>query len=142
MGRLDIWIIKSTLNAALIVLKALGFQTFSGGDRLIGIDGASGLWMGDSCDCVELCALFTGFILIFPGNWIKKLWFIPMGIVAIFLLNVLRVILLAVIQKNFSPKWLEFNHTYTFTIVVYLFIFSLWFYWVKRFSHSPKKTGE
>jgi len=139
MGKLDILVIKSTLKTSLFVLKIFGFQTFSGGDRLIGIDGANGLWMGDNCDCIELCALFAGFIIIFPGKWVKKLWFIPLGMLSVFLLNVLRVILLAIMQKNFSPKWLEFNHTYTFTIIVYLFIFCLWFYWLKKLLPSAKK---
>jgi exosortase/archaeosortase family protein len=131
-GKLDIWVIKATLNISLSLLKVFGFHTFSGSDRLIGIDGTNGLWMGDNCDSVELCALFAGFIIVFPGQWLKKLWYIPIGIVCIFLLNVLRVVTLAVLQKSISTYWFEFNHTYTFTFLVYSFIFLLWFYWVKK----------
>ena len=134
MGKLDIWVIKRTLNLSLASLKGIGFHTFTGSDRLIGIDGTNGLWMGDNCDSIELCALFAGFIIAFPGAWIKKLWYIPLGIIIIFLLNVLRVDMLAIIQKYLSYKWLEFNHTYTFTVIVYAFIFLLWFYWVKKLS--------
>jgi exosortase/archaeosortase family protein len=142
IGKLDIWVIKSTLKSALMMLKFFGFQTFTGGERLIGIDGTSGLWMGDNCDCIELCALFAGFIIAFPGNLIKKLWYIPSGIVLIFVLNVLRMIFLSIVQKNFSTKALEFNHTYTFTVMVYLFIFLLWFYWIKKLTGptSPKTS--
>jgi exosortase family protein XrtF len=133
---LDVWIIKRTLGSALTILKFLGYQTFSGSDRLMGIDGTNGLWMGDNCDSTELIALFTGFILAFPGSWGKKTWFIPTGIVIIFFTNVLRMVALAILQKNVSSKWLEFNHTYTFTIIVYGVIFLLWIWWVKKIA-SP-----
>jgi exosortase/archaeosortase family protein len=131
---LDIWVIKKTLNASLIILKWIGYQTFSGGDRLMGIDGTSGLWMGDNCDSIELTAIFAGFILVFPGSWLKKLWFIPMGIIIIFLSNVFRMVGLSILQKNVSQKWLNFNHTYTFTIFVYGIIFLLWFWWVRKIA--------
>lgn len=136
--KLDIWVIRYTLNASLLVLKLFGYQIFSGSDRLMGIDGTNGLWMGDNCDSIELCALFAGFILAFPGSWKKKLWYIPFGMIMIFLLNVFRVVLLAVMQKNLSYKWLTFNHTYTFTVIVYMFIFLLWFYWVSKLTRIPK----
>lgn len=127
---LDIWVIRTTLNCSLILLKLMGYQVFSGAERLMGIDGTSGLWMGDNCNSLELCALFAGFILAFPGGGLKKLLFIPVGILLIFWLNVLRMVALAIIQKKFSPALLNFNHTYTFTILVYLFIFYLWYLWI------------
>jgi exosortase/archaeosortase family protein len=132
--KLDVWVIKQTLKTALLILKLLGYSTFSGSDRLIGIDGANGLWMGDNCDSIELCALFAGFILAFPGNWRKKTWYIPLGMILIFLINVFRMVFLAIIQRNFSYKWLNFNHTYTFTVLAYFFILMLWFYWVKKLA--------
>lgn len=138
MGKLDLWVIKNTLRLSAFSLKGFGFHIFTGSDRLIGIDGTNGLWMGDNCDSIELCALFAGFIIAFRGAWLKKLWFIPLGMGLIFLLNVLRVDFLAIIQKYLSPKWLEFNHTYTFTIIVDAFIFMLWIYWVR----NAKPTNE
>ncbi len=128
---LDIWVVRSTLGLALVILKFLGYHVFTGSDRLMGIDGTNGLWMGDNCNSLELCALFAGFIIAFPGGALKKLWFIPLGVVLIFYLNVLRVVALAVIEKNFSVKLLNFNHTYTFTILVYAFIFALWYWWIR-----------
>ncbi len=128
---IDVWIVRNTLGCALLILKFFGYHVFSGSDRLMGIDGTNGLWMGDNCNSLELCALYTGFILAFPGGWKRKIWFVPLGVILIFYLNVMRVVALAVIQKNFSPELLNFNHTYTFTILVYGFIFFLWYRWVR-----------
>ena len=137
-GYIDIWVIKKTLGTALVILKWFGYKTFSGSYRLMGIDGTGGLWMGDNCDSTELMALFTGFILAFPGSWIKKTWFIPLGVIIIFFSNVLRMVALSIIQKTSSQKWLDFNHTYTFTVIVYGIIFLLWLWWVKKIADPSK----
>jgi hypothetical protein len=34
-----------------------------------------------------------------------------------------------------SPESLEFNHKYTFTLLVYSLIFALWMLWVNRYSN-------
>ena len=33
-----------------------------------------------------------------------------------------------------DPELLDFNHDYTFTIIVYAFVFMLWYIWIQRFS--------
>jgi exosortase family protein XrtF len=133
---IDLWIVEKTMKSAQYILNLMGFVTFQYRVRLIGIDGTGGLWMGDNCDSIELCGIFMGFIIAFPGFWKHKLWYIPMGIVLITMLNVLRVVALAIIQKYFSKDILEFNHSYTFTILVYGFIFLLWYIWIKKIAKS------
>jgi exosortase family protein XrtF len=108
---------------------------FGEGIRTAGIDGSHGVWVGDPCNGLTLFALFTGFVLAFPGPVVRKLWFIPVGIITIHILNVLRVTCLAIIQY-YTPQYLEFNHTYTFTILVYSYVFVLWYVWAARLSKS------
>jgi exosortase family protein XrtF len=130
---LDLFVIDITVIISKELLELFGYTVFTGSDRLIGIDGTGGLWIGDNCNGIALFALFTGFIVAYPGNWKKKLYFIPMGIVLIELLNILRVVLLAILDTQ-SRAWTEFNHTYTFTIVIYGFIFLMWMIWVNKVS--------
>jgi exosortase/archaeosortase family protein len=134
---IDIWVVKLTMNSAREILNILGFATFEYKIRLIGIDGASGLWMGDNCDSIELCAIFMGFIIAFPGFWKQKLWYIPMGWLVITCMNILRVVALALIQRYFSKSLLDFNHTYTFNVIVYGAIFGMWYFWIKRIVKTP-----
>jgi exosortase family protein XrtF len=130
---IDLLVIDNTISISSTVLKLFGFTVFTGADRLIGIDGSSGLWIGDSCNGITLFAVFAGFILAFPGNAKSKLWYIPLGIVSIHLMNVVRIIVLAILDLH-SRAWTEFNHTYTFTMIVYGYIFFLWIYWINRYS--------
>ena len=83
--------------------------------------------VGPSCDGVVLFALFAIFILSFPGRWLRKLWFIPLGIAAIHAANILRIVSLLFIQLYFGEEALKFNHDYTFTVFVYSIIFALWY---------------
>jgi exosortase family protein XrtF len=138
-GELDIWAIDQIVWMAGGLLQLLGFELTGenpllGGIRTLGIGGSDGVWIGDPCNGVSLFALFTGFILAFPGPWKTKLWFIPMGILAIHLINVIRVVALVIVEYYY-PESLDFNHTYTFTVLVYSLVFVLWYWWIKKFSN-------
>ena len=125
-----------------LILNTLKFKTFvETGDRtfqLIGIVGGNsnpGVWVGTGCNAITLFALFSIFIISFPGKIKNKLWFIPLGLIVIHLVNVIRVCALAVIAY-YNYNLLNFNHTYTFTILVYSIIFVLWVWWVKKYSRT------
>ncbi len=128
------WIIEG----AEFGLRVLGYKTFKVlQDRdiqVLGIDGSNGVWVGSNCNAISLFSLFSVFIIAYPGPWKHKAWFIPAGIFAIHLINILRVVALAIIA-NYDYRLLDFNHTYTFTFLVYGFIFGLWILWVNKFSN-------
>lgn len=134
--------IGSLIEAADVVLNAIGYKTFKVlQDRdmqVIGIDGSNGVWVGSNCNAITLFALFAVFIIAYPGNQKNKFWYIPSGIVAIHVLNILRVVALA-LTANYFPDYLNFNHTYTFTFMVYAFIFLLWMIWVNRFAENKNQ---
>lgn len=136
----DIWVVKLTMGTAQKLLNLMGFSTFQYKVRLIGIDGAGGLWMGDNCDSIELCAIFMGFIIAFPGRWKDRLWYIPMGWVIITIMNILRVTALAIIQRYCSKSILDFNHTYTFNALVYGIICLLWYIWIRRSTNTTTSS--
>jgi len=137
-GSVDTFIINIIVHNSDWLLKLIGYETiptslFGESIRTVGIDGSHGVWIGDPCNGLTLFALFSGFVLAYPGPIKNKLWFIPFGIITIHVLNVLRVTGLAMIQY-FSPDYLEFNHTYTFTIIVYSYVFYLWYLWSNKLS--------
>ncbi len=130
---LDLFVVDNTILISNYILHAFNYTTFTGEERLLGIDGTPGLWIGDKCNGVELFALFSVFVIAYPGSWEKKLWYIPLGIISIQILNILRVVGLAVVQHNFI-EWTEFNHTYVFNIIMYGYIFLLWMIWANKLS--------
>jgi exosortase family protein XrtF len=134
---LDEKFIRLIINGAEKVLHLFGYTTFKDFNdsdvQVIGIDGSTGVWVGVPCDAITLFGLFAVFIIAYPGNQKPKWWYVPLGIVSIHVLNILRVSALALISYH-KPESLAFNHTYTFTFIIYCYIFFLWIYWVNKFA--------
>ena len=137
--------IGSIINSVNFLVESLGYKTFTVlQDRdyqVIGIDGSNGVWVGSNCNAITLFSLFSVFIIAYPGKTKTKLWFIPLGILLIHLLNIFRVVCLVFIAFYY-PKFLNFNHTYTFTFFIYSVIFLLWIIWVNKYSIKNTITNE
>lgn len=141
-GRLDKWL---AINVAFLsgkVLDFLGFDGYGNGHSVF-LNGYKAVIVGAPCNGLVLYALFTGFIVAFPGPLKAKLFYIPLGVITIYLLNILRVVGLA-FNSVYSQETLHFNHKYTFTFIVYAFIFGLWMLWAKKFSGAvnPENTAD
>ena len=128
-----------------LIINALGFIAIDSNAvsteniTVIGIDGTHGLWVGDPCNGITLFALFVGFVVAYPGKIKNKLWFIPAGMLLIHIINILRIVGLCLVVL-YAPDALEFNHTYTFTILVYAVVFWLWLLWANRFAEGNTTT--
>jgi len=137
--------IGSIIQTVNFLLEKIGYNTFTVlQDRdyqVVGIDGSNGVWVGSNCNAITLFSLFSVFIIAYPGKTKTKLWYIPLGILCIHILNIVRVIALVLIA-NYAPKFLNFNHTYTFTFLIYSFIFLLWMIWVNKYSKIDSKEHE
>lgn len=135
-GYVDQLLIHHLVKSTEFVLNILGYTTFQYADA-VGVDGTHGVLIGAPCNGLELFALFSGFIILFPGKKSYKLFFVPIGILIIHILNIFRLAGLALVVV-YSPNNLEFNHKYTFTVIVYAFIFALWMIWINTFSQIKK----
>ena len=131
--KVDLFVINNTISVSNHILKVLNYRTFTGEERVIGVDGSPGLWIGDKCNGVELFALFCVFIIAYPGKWKRKIIYLGAGVLSVHAINILRVVGLAIVQHNFQD-WTEFNHTYIFNTLVYGYIFLLWMIWANKFS--------
>ena len=134
-GRLDEALCNNIARSSVTVLQALNFPGALSPNlpMLVLMDGQPSVIVGAPCNGLVLYALFAGFVLAFPGSWTRKAWFIPVGMLLIWLLNVLRVAALA-INQHYSHQTVDFNHHYTFTFVVYACIFGLWMLWARRMA--------
>lgn len=134
---LDERVISNIVFFSSKILSWFSHDTYSSMDdlnmQMIGIDGAHPVWIGGPCDGVSVMAIFVIFIACFPANNLSKLWYIPLGVLIIHFINILRVCALASISY-YAPDYLAFNHTYTFTVLIYACIFGMWMFWVNKFA--------
>ncbi len=94
----------------------------------------------EGCNGFILAVLFLVFIVAFQGSWRKMLWFIPMGLAIIFLLNQVRLVLLTIIAVDYASR-MHFFHKYFFTGIIYGIILLLWYWWAHIHRESPKSQN-
>jgi exosortase family protein XrtF len=124
-----------TKQSAFLLQKLPLRYNFDSYGSVITCNGSKALRVGAECNALVLFVLFAGFILAYPGNWKTKAWYIPIGIVCIYILNIFRIIILTVNFKYFRSSF-SFNHHVTFTYLIYGFIFLLWMIWVNKFNKN------
>jgi exosortase family protein XrtF len=138
---LDRFLSLQLVYASAFLLSFFGYVpvlTIATEEVVIDVEGSTGMgvWVGEPCNGLALFSLFVIFIIAYPGKWKYKAWYIPLGIIAIHLINIVRVSILTLIAKDHA-EYLDINHNYTFTILVYSFVFVLWYWWSVKWS---KKT--
>lgn len=124
----SVWFIKNILNITITDFDQNNTMYFSNGGYILINRGCSGL---------KQITQFALLMMIYPGPWKKKLWYIPMGIVIVHLTNLFRVTGLSVILSNFPDYW-KFSHDYIFRPFFYVVIFSMWVIWVEKVSKKKK----
>ena len=108
--------------------------------RTIGVEGGHLLWIGDPCNGLSIFAVFLIFLAAYPGPRLHKTWFALIGILSLHLITPLRTVVLCLVVKV-DVVLLNFNHVYTFYVIVYGLVFLLWYLWVKRFANRGVGTG-
>ncbi|RZK61572.1 MAG: hypothetical protein EOO59_04725 [Hymenobacter sp.] len=133
--RLDTALTQNLAQTSAGALRLLGFAATASTtpSPIISLGGQPLLSVWHPCNGLVLYALFSGFVVAFPGPIRTKLWFIPLGIFLIYCLNLVRVVVLA-LNSHYSQQTVDFNHHYTFTFIVYACIFALWMWWATRLA--------
>ncbi|WP_230978963.1 exosortase family protein XrtF [Flavobacterium supellecticarium] len=95
----------------------------------------------EGCNAVSIIIMFTAFVFAFSSGWKKTLIYIIIGIVLIHILNVIRIVLLAMALDRY-PKQEHILHGVIFPLFIYGFVFLLWVLWVQKFSGYAAKRVE
>lgn len=135
-GYLDKYLIISQTNTAGKILEFINYKTYiSFYNNIYGIitfENGSSLKVSHYCDGLVLFALFAGFIISFPGgDWKVKFKHVLVGIGIIYIANIIRIVILSIIFVE-ARQYLDFNHKYVFTSIIYTIIFLMWKYWIDK----------
>lgn len=96
------------------------------------IDGRSVIRIGDPCNALDLMVLYAAFIICLPTTKKRMISFIISGIVAIFVLNILRCNALVWLAIN-RNELVDFAHKYAFSAIVYCAIFYGWILYTRNY---------
>ena len=92
-----------------------------------------------SCSGLKQFYQWIFLMILFPGPWKKKLWFIPLGLLVIHLVNIMRIIILSVILMNWPDQW-HFSHDWILRPFFYVVIFVMWVVWEEKFRLKKVKS--
>lgn len=85
------------------------------------------------CLGTDMMFTLTALIISFPGKWIDRIWFIPLGLLGIQIINITRVVGLCASWVIFGTNG-SIDHHDVFNVVAVIFIFLLFVAWVKRYE--------
>lgn len=127
------WLAAHTIMPAAFILRKLGY-TLTYNQRNLFIEGTPGMYVANHCLGIPPAVIFTVFILAYQGNWVNKLWYIPLGIFCIYAINVFRVVALGITEVCCFDLFFELAHTWVYLLLSYGMFFLLITTWMNRFS--------
>jgi exosortase/archaeosortase family protein len=127
------FLVHHLMNESTFILSNVLNIKITSFDNSIIINNHVQLLISDSASGLRQMILFAMLMLIFPGPWKHKGWFIPMGIIILHLTNVFRIICLVVIAMHW-PKQIQYAHGSWLTMLYYIVIFGLWLVWVEKIT--------
>lgn len=107
---------------------------------LITIDNHKIIGVAPNCNGLELMVLYVGFIFCFPATGKRMLQFLFWGLLAIFVLNVLRCAAIAWLNINYK-HWVDFGHKIAFKVMMYSLIFYIWVRYTNNYFNLLKKPA-
>ncbi len=94
----------------------------------------------NGCNGIEAMLIFLAAVLAFPASWRSRLIGLGIGIVAIQIVNLVRVVALFLTGVYF-PRIFDSSHTVIWQTIVILFGVLLWIFWANRFA-TPAAPAE
>jgi exosortase/archaeosortase family protein len=130
------WVLDRVLNIDITTVNE---------KRLIATLNREGGWarvtIAAECASLKQWMHWIFLMLLFPGPWKHKLWYIPAGLVVIEWTNVVRICGILLMQIPW-PNSFHLAHDYIFKIFFYLVIFLMWVLWVEKFYNKSLKKKE
>lgn len=90
----------------------------------------------NGCNGLEAILIFTAGVLAFPAPWPRKLAGVALGLLAIQVINVVRIVSLFYIGA-FFPAAFSASHVYVWQSLVIVLAVVLWVVWVRRYALAP-----
>ncbi len=146
--QLDAYVALSDMLVRHVFQMAAGINNYLFGDLIVSFEqscifriaGRFGgeaftghILIDESCSGLKQFYQALFLFLIYPGPRKHKLWFIPMAILVMHIVNVLRIIALTVTMMHFYQHW-DFVHDWVVRPFFYVVLFGLWVVWEERYA--------
>ena len=158
VNKLMLWSVDLVYSQSCWVLDhvfRIDITTFSGTRLITAIDSKGGLArvvIAPECASLKQWMHWLFLMILFPGPWKHKLWYIPAGLVIIEWTNVVRICGILLMQIAWPDihihlfgndiNTFHLAHDYIFKLFFYLIIFLMWMLWVEKFYNPSLKSKQ
>lgn len=112
-------------------LLSLFYTDIGADENVIVLNGSRAVSIARQCNGLELIVLYLGFIICLPSNAKRMISFGVIGTLIIYILNIIRTAILAVMY-DINHSMTDFAHHYVFKIVIYAVVFLGWVLYMKK----------
>ena len=85
----------------------------------------------EGCNAISVMLLFAAFVIAFAKAWKRTALFLLFGFVFIYLVNLARLVALALIYQEL-PEYQTIAHDIAFPAIIYGAVILLWVYWIRK----------
>lgn len=111
-----------------IDMHILGLSVVKEGN-LMRFDNGATIWISGDCSGDKQILQLALLLLLFPGRWIRKIWWIPAGVIIVNVTNIVRIALLSLVAV-WHPEWMIRVHDTLIRALFYVVIFGIWWLFV------------
>lgn len=120
------------IKPAVWLIKLVGFYAIHNEMDVMVVNGPY-LRVNYSCLGLGVMSFLAAFIIAFPAKLKSKIRLFIFGMLMIYILNVLRIAGLGILLRIFKSQRSNFTyHHEIFNIIVYIFIFVVLYFWIKK----------
>ena len=130
-----IWMANHVTHVVYFILNSLGMDIISVPGNILRHENGNSVQVIWACTGLKQAYIFFCIIAFYRGPWLKKLWYIPLGLLVIYLFNILRISFIIGVYGE-HKDWFHFLHMYAFKYAFYLIIFAMWVLWEEKIAGS------
>ena len=120
------------IKPATWIIKLFGFYAIHNEQHVMVVNGPY-LRVNYSCLGLGVMSFLAAFVLAFPASWKSTFKMLVIGLITIYVLNILRIAGLGVLLGLFKSQRHNFTyHHEIFNILVYICIFIMLYIWIKK----------
>ncbi len=91
------------------------------------------------CSGIKQAYIFFCIIAFYKGPWKHKLWYIPAGLLVVYLFNNFRIIFITAVFDKY-PEQFELGHEHIMKYAFYGVIFLMWVLWNEKFVSKKQEA--
>jgi exosortase/archaeosortase family protein len=136
-----VWMAKNVTRVSMFFLNLFGSEITLHPANILSHPNGNCVQIIWACTGLKQAYIFFCIIAFYRGPWLKKLWYIPAGLVVVYLFNIFRIsFIVGVVGEH--PEWFHFLHLYAFKYAFYLVIFLMWVLWEEKIAGTKSTKSQ